>query len=258
MTGTVGSKRKTIRSADEIPGSFASEDDERKWWAQHELGSEVLEQLRPTWRDIKDAWPVDLSAADLREVEFPLSIARNHLSLVRRRRKDSNKPKNSTIEHAAVCIVFSAAAVEAGINLYLVAPTLLVRGERFRRFFASVIRRDIHSMSIWYKFSLLEETAASTLGSDLVDSIKQLLERRDTLVHAASAFDKQGHQQIAPGQDSIKPSSHTRLDGPSFDDIDRANDYYRSASAFLRELRLVPPTTDTPTLDKTKRSVQTN
>lgn len=36
---------KTIRSLDEIP-SFASEDEEREWWATHDLSEELYDKLQ--------------------------------------------------------------------------------------------------------------------------------------------------------------------------------------------------------------------
>jgi len=35
-----------IRSLDEIPSTFASEDDERDWWDIHEFSEELYEKLR--------------------------------------------------------------------------------------------------------------------------------------------------------------------------------------------------------------------
>lgn len=35
-----------IYSLDEIPSTFASEDDERDWWATHEFSEELYEKLR--------------------------------------------------------------------------------------------------------------------------------------------------------------------------------------------------------------------
>jgi hypothetical protein len=34
-----------IHSLDEIPDSFASEDEEREWWATHEFSDEMYERL---------------------------------------------------------------------------------------------------------------------------------------------------------------------------------------------------------------------
>lgn len=35
-----------IHFLDEIPSTFASEDDERDWWATHEFSDELYEKLR--------------------------------------------------------------------------------------------------------------------------------------------------------------------------------------------------------------------
>ncbi len=39
-------KRLLVTRLEEIPDSFASEDDERDWWATHELSDEVVDQLQ--------------------------------------------------------------------------------------------------------------------------------------------------------------------------------------------------------------------
>jgi gas vesicle protein len=39
-------KTTLIHSLNEIPATFASEDDERDWWATHEFSEELYETLR--------------------------------------------------------------------------------------------------------------------------------------------------------------------------------------------------------------------
>jgi DnaJ-domain-containing protein 1 len=39
------SRPQTLRSLDEIP-PFASEDEEREWWATHDLSEELYDQLK--------------------------------------------------------------------------------------------------------------------------------------------------------------------------------------------------------------------
>jgi hypothetical protein len=46
-------KRRTIHSVDEIPASFASEDQEREWWATHDLSEELYDKLQAPERGLK-------------------------------------------------------------------------------------------------------------------------------------------------------------------------------------------------------------
>jgi len=47
-------RRKTIRSVEEIPTRFASEDEEREWWATHDLSEELYDQLEATPSNAED------------------------------------------------------------------------------------------------------------------------------------------------------------------------------------------------------------
>jgi len=42
-----------IRSLEEIPADFASEDDERVWWGRHEFGEEIYEQLADCTEELR-------------------------------------------------------------------------------------------------------------------------------------------------------------------------------------------------------------
>jgi hypothetical protein len=44
--------RKIIHSLEEIPDHFASEDEERDWWAEHEFSEELLNSLEDTTSEL--------------------------------------------------------------------------------------------------------------------------------------------------------------------------------------------------------------
>ncbi len=46
-------RRRIIRSVDEIPKSFSSEDEEREWWATHDLSEELYDKLQAPERGLK-------------------------------------------------------------------------------------------------------------------------------------------------------------------------------------------------------------
>ena len=48
----------TIQSLDEIPERFDSEDDEREWWATHDLSAELYESLDDVTHELDEIAPV--------------------------------------------------------------------------------------------------------------------------------------------------------------------------------------------------------
>ena len=243
-------KRQIVRSLDEIPTWFASEDAERDWWAAHELSTDVMEAMRPTWEDIVDMGPVNPSARELREVEFPLSIARRHLSLIRRSaNKPLSLPGDIRLEHAAIAIVFSAAAVEAGVNLFIAAPVLFVQDEGLRRYFGVLLSRQVRRMSLTDKLAFISKIhpRISPQTGEMAE-IRGLIERRNCLVHAEAVFSEdasiageegeegEGDLAFFRGRPALSTSS-----APRTTDIDAAYGYYKAAREFLNSLILAPP-----------------
>jgi hypothetical protein len=51
-------KRIVIKSLDEIPAHFESEDAEREWWASHDLSLEVWESLEDTTAELDEIAPL--------------------------------------------------------------------------------------------------------------------------------------------------------------------------------------------------------
>jgi hypothetical protein len=48
-------RRRIIRSLDDIPKSFSSEDEEREWWARHDLSEDLYERLQASTRGLTRA-----------------------------------------------------------------------------------------------------------------------------------------------------------------------------------------------------------
>ncbi len=47
-----------IQSPDEIPERFESEDEEREWWATHDLSAELYESLEDVTHELDEIAPV--------------------------------------------------------------------------------------------------------------------------------------------------------------------------------------------------------
>lgn len=242
-----------VNSVDEIPSSFVSEDEEREWWATHEFSSQLYEQLRPGWKDIEEFLPMTLRARELKQVELPLSIARKHLTQIRRAgAKRLRIPGDVRLEHALVSIVFSAAAIEAGMNLYILAPILFVNDAAQRRFFGLLSSRFATRLNIQQKLAFIKDTNPDVFENALLQAIRELFERRNALVHAAPSYSEASDQfQIV--EDESQEGPQLRLEkttdtfpslisaGPSSVDVDQAFAFYEAAVTFLDLLRLAPP-----------------
>jgi hypothetical protein len=223
-----------VHSLDEIPSAFASEDDERDWWAEHELSGEVWDQLKPTWRDIRETRPLYMRASNLTEVEFPLSVAKRHLSLIRRRAGKTLKMHGDIrLEHASIAIMFSAAAVEAGLNLFLSAPVLLSEDDAARPSYAKSVARQISTWSATQKLdSAFKAKAGASSSAEAYDILSSLFERRNLLAHAGLSQAQLTGNYVASDE---APSL-----GPKASDIDDAARYYHAARSFLDQLLLAP------------------
>jgi hypothetical protein len=251
--------RATVRTIRDIP-LFSSEDEERDWWATHELGEELLAELRPGQADLADLMPIGLRAAEAPQVQLPLWIAKKHLAYIRRagerplRISTDVTRDDARLHHALVSIVFSAAAVEAGLNLYITAPALLVSDEKLRRFFG-LLSSKYARLSVPQKLSFVGETYPTLRSDPLVGKIRELFNRRNELVHAqplyADVLDirddvleelerEPDRTRKVSAQDFEKLPSLVGGGGLSSEDIGRAFEYYEAAASFLDLLRLGP------------------
>ncbi len=59
MTGRRSTRKKVVRSLDAIP-AFASEDEEREWWATHDLSEELYDQLKAKPAELEAILPAAL------------------------------------------------------------------------------------------------------------------------------------------------------------------------------------------------------
>lgn len=185
-------KTNIVQSLGDVPQSFASEDEERDWWASHEFSDDLYDKLpRPGWHELL---PLGLRARQAGQVELPLFIAKKHLDYIRRigerpvRISTDVTRDDIRLHHALVAIVFTAVAVEAGVNIYITAPALYATDERQRRFFALLATRFARGIGISQKLDFLQKTSSELLSNELVTTIRHLFERRNQLVHAGLTY----------------------------------------------------------------------
>jgi hypothetical protein len=192
-----------------IVPQFASEDAEREWWASHDLATELWEDASPTEKVLPSLLPLEPRVADVPQVAFLLFVARKHKRLLRRYAR-SQKPSLAR-EHAAVALLCSAAAVDAGLNVYWGAfsqvPTANDVGSPRSRL-----------ELIWDYDSALTSQAA------LKAALERLFQRADAIAH------RTGRLQDAD-----------RGLGLLLSDVDYAPQACDAAESFLNLLRLRRP-----------------
>jgi hypothetical protein len=206
--------RKVIDHPDQVPDSFKSEDEEREWWANHDFSRRYVERSHPGWDGIGQFLFAPRVATRVPHVEHALRIARKHLARVRPERPLERSPfYEARYEHAISAIIFSAAAVEAGLNLYLLAPKLRVSSD-FKTVVVGLpeeVRLPAHR-----KLKIVSKSCeALHRPPELVRRVEELLTRRDALAHA-----------LPPNR------------GDAEQDLRRAREHYEAAYAFLDRLLL--------------------
>jgi hypothetical protein len=235
MTRATKAKFQVIHSLEEIPTSFASEDDERDWWAEHELSREAWDQMMPTWQSIRHVSPLYMRATNLAEVDFALTLAQRHLALIQRlKRKPVKSYGDVRLQHAAIAIVFTAAALEAGLNLFLAAPVLLTDDEPARRNLALAFSQKGSRLTAVEKLDLAwKASPLSSSGKDLFPALKAVFARRDSFHGTLTVA------QLSGDRDKDYNARTALIPQPA--DIDSAMTFYDAARAFLDDLRLAPP-----------------
>ncbi len=255
-----------VWSLDEIP-EFSSEDEERDWWATHTFSSDLYRQLQVDWTDLEALLPLGLKAREASQVQLPLVIAKRHLAYIKRGRgkpltlSSDVRRDDPRLHHAIVSIVFSAAAVEAGLNLYLTAPVLLLADEGERRFFG-LLASKYARLNVPQKLAFVQETCLA-LEESLTRKIRELFNRRNELVHALPRYSEayyvvdwpeepaapsgtrmareRGPKYLAGPSAFAKKPVLTTFCGPSSDDLEKAFEYYDAAVELLDRLPLSLP-----------------
>lgn len=251
-------KSQIVQSLQDVPRSFASEDEEREWWATHEFSDDLYDQLpRPDWLELL---PLGLRVREAGQVELALFIAKRHLNYIRRAGKRPLRISTDVtrddvrLHHALVAIVFTAVAVEAGVNIYIAAPALHMTDERQRRFFALLATKFIRRIGTSQKLDFLQESCSELASSEVVTTVRRLFERRNQLLHAGLTYAEPlalRDELIEEAEDALNGAAGeatsadleprpglTASSGLSSEDLHAAFDYYRAAEELLDRLPL--------------------
>jgi hypothetical protein len=114
-----------------------------------------------------------------------LDIAKKHLSYIKRARSGGLRVPGRAWNHALVASIFSAAAIEAALQTFIIAPILFIRDDSIRRFYATLLTRHVR-LSTRDKIDFAKQFSP-LLRKDkkLIQQTKELFSHRNTIVHSS-------------------------------------------------------------------------
>jgi hypothetical protein len=183
------------------------------------------------------------------DVKKLLDIVKIHLGYIKRSRSkeivfSTEGPLPLKINHAIVASIFSAAAIEAGINLYISLPILFIKDENMRRLFSALVYKSLR-LPVRQKLDFVFETCTQIKqDKKLLKRVRTLFDYRNSLLHSSPEY----IEQLAPDESKTwldedgfevggfikKPTLLLR--GTSSDELEKAFQHYETALDFLSKL----------------------
>jgi len=184
-----------------------------------------------------------------------LGIARKHLDYIKRSRSKKNASWEAKCNHALVASVFSAAAIEAGLNLFISAPILFIKNEEIRRFFGILITKYLR-IPVQQKIKFAREFCPELKNDEkLLVRVKKLFEYRNSVLHPSPSYAESlglPDEDKLPnkiGEEDLIPYPELSLQVISLFEVEEAFQHYQTALDFLSKLHVYgqEPKNDNPT-----------
>lgn len=125
------------------------------------------------------------------EVKRLLSIAKRHLGYINRSRSKGSIisfPLSPKLAHAIVASIFSAAAIEAGLNLFISIPILYIKDENLRKFFG-LLATKYSRLSVPQKLNFVCEFCPQIKEDKaLLGKVDALFKYRNSLLHSSPEY----------------------------------------------------------------------
>jgi len=179
------------------------------------------------------------------EVKRLLAIAKRHLDYITRSRsKIVTVPGDLKLDHAIVASIFSAAAIETGLNLFITIPILLIKDANTRRFVGVLLTR--HSrLSVPQKIEFACEFCPQIKRNKaLLKRVRALFEYRNSVLHSSPEYIeplglpdldwKELPSKIT--EEDLVPHPQLVLGRTSSSEVREAFQYYQTALDFLGKL----------------------
>lgn len=179
------------------------------------------------------------------EVKRLLAIAKRHLDYIKR--SNTNRPLligDLKPDHGIVVSIFSAAAVEVGLNLFLSIPILYIKDENIRKFFALLLTKYLR-LTVPQKIGVVCELCPQIRrNKTLLKRVRALFEYRNSVLHSYPEYSEAlGLPEVDFGElpttiseeDLIRQPQLTSR-GISLLEIEEAFSHYQTALDFLGKL----------------------
>lgn len=221
------------------------------------------------------AEPFSIAASE--EVKRLLSIAKRHLGYINRSRSKRSIilfPDSPKLAHATVASIFSAAAIEAGLNLFISIPILYIKDENLRKFFG-LLATKYSRLSVPQKVNFVCEFSPHIKQDKaLLRRVHTLFAHRNSILHASPEYieplglpdleelpiphasleyiDPLGLPDLEElpseiGQQDLMRYPQLSLRRLSLDEVGNAFQHYQTALDFLRKLTAYGPVTEEST-----------
>jgi hypothetical protein len=179
------------------------------------------------------------------EVKRLLAIAKRHLGNIgRSRSKAITVPGDLKLDHAIVASIFSAAAIETGLNLFITIPILLIKDANIRRFLGVLVTK--HSrLSVPQKIEFACEFCPQIKrDKTLLKRVRALFAYRNSVLHSSPEYieplglpdlDWEQLPSKITDEDLVRHPQLV-LRGTSSSEVQEAFQHYQTALDFLGKL----------------------
>jgi hypothetical protein len=182
------------------------------------------------------------------EVKRLLAIAKRHLGYIERSRsKETVIPGDIKPDHGIVASIFSAAAVEIGLNLFLGIPILLIKDDNLRKFFAVLVTKYLR-LSVPQKIEFVREFCPQIRQDKaLLKRVRALFEYRNSVLHSSPDYIEPlglpdlnfGELPSTISEEDLVRHPQLVLGGTSTLEIEEAFRHYQTALDFLDKLTVL-------------------
>jgi len=179
------------------------------------------------------------------EVKRLLAIAKRHLGYIERSHaKRTIIPGDLKPDHGIVASIFSAAAVEIGLNLFLSIPMLLIKDENVRKFFAVLVTKYMR-LSVPQKIQFVCEFCPQIRQDKaLLKGVRALFEYRNSVLHSSPEYSEPlglpnldfAELPSTISEEDLVKHPQLVLRGSSTLEIEEAFHHYQTALDFLDKL----------------------
>jgi hypothetical protein len=190
------------------------------------------------------------------EINKLLGIAKRHLNYIKKSRTKENTISDLKIDHALVTSIFSAAAVELGLNIFISIRVLFIKNESLRRFFGVYVTK-YSRLSIPQKINIISDFCPEIReNKHLCKRARELFEYRNSVLHSSpeyvepwglkeipeEAMDELIEKDTFPREltydDLIPYPQLVWFRGASTSEVEEAFQNYNTAISFLKKLNI--------------------